>query len=679
MLLLILAISLLIVFLCFLNPLFVDLSREERFIAKFLCASAYIVLTLEIASLFSVLDKPYAILFIQIPFTAITFLLLRKKILLPSKKAIKERVTGSFDTLRASVKQNPFLSFYLFVIILAYGFLFFLSIYFPQNTSDALYNHLSRIGYWLQQGSLQPYIGFNNIGATYPYNNSLLMLWSIEFLRSDVLAGTVQFFATITAALIVYRMGIELSFPRKNSLLSALLFLTFPIVILQSITAQNDALAACFIGAAFLFLIKAFNKDLKSYLILSALAYALAIGTKQYALFALPGYLLLFIIVILHAKGNKSRIIVHWAASFLVFTIAVGSYNYIQNEFTVGSLFGESSVVSTEPVGTQPSNLIQKVSVNSARLFTQFISCEGLPQGIEQSCIQAKATLFAPIFVNRTFNIERKVFLLEQETPFKLTNQFALNEESAWFGILSWILILPAIVYGIIFSLKHKRTDGLALILTSILFFGIISSFKNGWDAYSGRYLITFVVLLMPFTALLFNQKRVFNKILVAILCVSSIFVTAYTIINNDSRPLIGKTEFYRTKWEDFTFTQKVAFQFLPLIKNDNNVWGEPRSILRTYDDVNYQDPMAIVEGVVPENASLGIVAKEGYVLDYLFFGDSFSRKIVAIKNGDFTQQPDSTSVDYLLISPDYPTLSLPKFETVIEQKGWRILRRIGG
>ena len=280
----------------------------------------------------------------------------------------------------------------------------------------------------------------------------------------------------------------------------------------------------------------------------------------------------------------------------MVFTIAVGSYNYVQNVFSVGSLFGESSVVSTQTIDTQPSNLFQKVSINSARLFTQFISCDGLPQGIEQSCIQAKASIFRPIFANRTFNIENKVFLLEQETPFKLTNQFALNEESAWFGILSWIVILPAIVYGIVYSLKHKRMDGLVLILTSLFFFGIISSFKNGWDPYSGRYLITFVVLLMPFTALLFNQKRVFTKILVAILCVGSIFVTAYTIINNDSRPLIGKTQFYRTKWEDFTIPQKIAFQFLPLIKNDNNVWGDNRIVLRTYDDISYQDPLEIVD-----------------------------------------------------------------------------------
>ncbi len=678
MLLLILALLLLIVFVYCIDSLLVGYSLAERFIAAFLCASAYIIFTFEIASLFSALDKPYAILLIQLLITVITALLLRKKLLLPSTKSIKEDIRGAFESLRAFIKQTPFLSLYFFIIVLAYGFLFFLSIYFPQNTSDALYNHLSRIGYWLQQGSLKPYIGFNNIGATYPYNNSLLMLWPIAFLRSDVLSGSVQFFATITAALIVYRIGVELGFPRKNSLLSALLFLTFPIVLLQSITAQNDALAACFIGAAFLFLLKAYKKEVKGYLILSALAYALAIGTKQYALFALPGYLLLLIVVLLHNKGNKSRIIVPWVVSFLVFTFAVGSYNYVQNVFTVGSLFGESSVVSTETIDSQPSSLFQKLSINSARLFTQFISCEGLPQGVEQSCIQAKASLLTPVFANRSFNIENKVFLLEQETPFKLTNQFALNEESAWFGILSWIVILPAIVYGFIYSLKHKRFDGLVIILTSLFFFGIISSFKNGWDPYSGRYLITFVVLLMPFTALLFNQKKWFTKGLVAILCVSSIFITAYTIINNDSRPLIGKTQFYRTKWEDFTIPQKIAFQFLPLIKNDNNVWGDTRIQLRTYDDINYQDPLEIVDAVVPESASLGIVAKEGYIMDYLFFGDSFGRKIVAIKNGDFTQQPDSASLDYLLISPDYPTLALPNFEAVTEQKGWRILKRIG-
>ena len=294
MLLLILALLLLLVFVYCINSMLVDLSRAERFIAVFLCTSAYIVLTLEIASLFLALDKPYAILLIQLLITVITALLLRKKFLLPSTKSIKEDIRGVFESLRAFIKQTPFLSIYFFIILLAYGFLFFLSIYFPQNTSDALYNHLSRIGYWLQQGSLKPYIGFNNIGATYPYNNSLLMLWSIEFLRSDFLAGSVQFFATITAALIVYRIGVELGFSRKNSLLSALLFLTFPIVLLQSITAQNDALAACFIGAAFLFLLKAYKKEVKSYLILIGIG--ICFGDRHQAIRAIcPARIFAFI------------------------------------------------------------------------------------------------------------------------------------------------------------------------------------------------------------------------------------------------------------------------------------------------------------------------------------------------------------------------------------------------
>src|SRR3990170_133462 len=144
--------------------------------------------------------------------------------------------------------------FGLFVIV-AYSFLFFLSIYFPQNTTDALYNHLSRIGYWLQQGSLKPYNGLNNIGVIYPINNSLLMLWSIVFIRTDILVGSVQFISTIVTMLVIYCLGTELGFSRKKSILAALFYLTFPIVLLESITAQNDALAACYISSAFLFLI----------------------------------------------------------------------------------------------------------------------------------------------------------------------------------------------------------------------------------------------------------------------------------------------------------------------------------------------------------------------------------------------------------------------------------------
>ena len=277
-------------------------------------------------------------------------------------------------------------------------------------------------------------------------------------------------------------------------------------------------LAAAYISAAFLFLIIFFRKKQNVYIILSTLSFSLALGTKQYALFALPGYLLLFVICVIQSKGYQRRTITTWMSSIFIFILFVGSYTYIQNFLYFGSFFGEKEVLIFESSSDALNNFLPKVSTNSARLFSQFISCEGFPEGLDQKCIDSKTAILNPLFVNQRVNIENNIYLLEEDNPFKLSNNYPMNEESAWYGFLSWVLLLPALIYGVVYSLKRKNKVGLILILTSILFFLFTSSFKFGWDPYVGRYLITVVVLIMPFTAFIFSQKRVINKLILAIL-----------------------------------------------------------------------------------------------------------------------------------------------------------------
>ena len=290
------------------------------------------------------------------------------------------------------------------------------------------------------------------------------------------------------------------------------------VILFQSITAQNDLLAAAYISAAFLFLIIFFRKKQNVYIILSTLSFSLALGTKQYALFALPGYLLLFVICVIQSKGYQRRTITTWMSSIFIFILFVGSYTYIQNFLYFGSFFGEKEVLIFESSSDALNNFLPKVSTNSARLFSQFISCEGFPEGLDQKCIDSKTAILNPLFVNQRVNIENNIYLLEEDNPFKLSNNYPMNEESAWYGFLSWVLLLPALIYGVVYSLKRKNKVGLILILTSILFFLFTSSFKFGWDPYVGRYLITVVVLIMPFTAFIFSQKRVINKLILAML-----------------------------------------------------------------------------------------------------------------------------------------------------------------
>ncbi len=409
------------------------------------------------------------------------------------------------------------------------------------------------------------------------------------------------------------------------------------------------------------------------------MSFSLALGTKQYAVFALPGYILLTIVGFFHSKENRRKKVTFWASSFIIFTLLVGSYTYIQNEVYFGSFFGESNVVDYEINGNALNQLLPKTAINSARLFSQFISCEGLPQilELEQRCINTKVAFLKPFFANQKFNIEKEVFLLEAGNAFNLSGNNSMNEESAWFGFLSWILLLPALIYGIISSIKRKNFTGLILIITAIIFFIFISSFKFGWDPYMGRYLITSVILLMPFTAFIFNQKRVFNKLFLVLLCSSSIFIAAYAVTNNDSRPLISKALFNRENWDGYTTNQQLVFKILRRLSvHEKDLWGESPVYIKTYADHKYAEPLAAVESLTPEGTTLGIVAKEGYFPDYLFFGNTFNRKIIAIKNGEDISPDSFSKIDYLLISPDFPNYKPAHFDRIFNYEGWRILEK---
>jgi hypothetical protein len=362
--------------------------------------------------------------------------------------------------------------------------------------------------------------------------------------------------------------------------------------------------------------------------------------------------------------------------SLLIFTLTLGSYAYVQNQVQYKNMFGENDVITDMNFFKAPARVFEKIIINSSRLSTQFISCDGLPQGINQKCIEIKATVFKPIFVNQKINIEDEIYLLEKETPFKLSANYTLNEESAWFGILGWTLIIPAIFYGLIYSIKNKRIDGVLLIFTAILHFVISSFFKKGWDPYTGRYLITSIAILMPFTSFIFTQKKLPARILVSILCAGSIFIATYTIINNNSRPLIGKSQFYRTKYEDFSTIQLISYKLMPLIENDKNIWGQSESYVRTLSNLEYFTPLQLVDQHVPEDTTLGIIAKKGYFPDYLFFGKSFTRKIIPLPGSQLLAQTYTPDIKYLLVAPDFSNEEYPGFVQVASQDSWRILKR---
>ena len=199
MILFLVSIILVLLFVFLVYNLLRALTPLQKGLALFLVICAHLVLALEISSLFGALNRPLIILLVQAGLDAAAFGLNRMLHIGTPKITFTSLKEGIKETL-AAARRNKGIVLFGAVILLTYAFLAFLEIRFPQNTADALVNHLSRIAHWLQQGSVKTYVGVNTVGTTCPYNNSLLMLWSMVFLGTDRLVGFVQFGAAIATA-----------------------------------------------------------------------------------------------------------------------------------------------------------------------------------------------------------------------------------------------------------------------------------------------------------------------------------------------------------------------------------------------------------------------------------------------------------------------------------------------
>lgn len=673
MLFFIISIVLLALFIYEIFIYFSSLNNLERVLALFLATSAYLVFIFELAGLLNSTNTPFIILSIQFFIYCLVFII--NHVLGHQYMRFKiDEFRDLYKTTKTNIKNNLGIFFYASFIFIVYLFLLYIEIRFPQNTTDSLYNHLSRIGYWLQQGSLKTYFGFSNYGTTYPYNNSLLMLWSVVFLRSDKLVGLVQYIATFILALSIYLTGNELGFSKKGNAFAALLTLTFPIIIFESITAQNDILVASFLMVAFYFLLRNLHTGNKYFLIFSILAYALAIGTKQNALFALPGYVSLYLFSIIKNKNHwKSMVFLSVCCTF-IFTLFFGAFAYLQNWVSFGTPVGKVELFQQENSGAQGS-LLDKVVINSVRASYQFLSCEGIPPRAEIACTRTKTAFFRPVLNSNLINVETPNFLLEPDELFKLDRLYSLNEESSWYGLHGWLIILPSILLGLIYSIKNKKTENLIIFSTGFVFFIISTSFKPGWDPYVGRYLIFSTALIIPFVSLLFGTRNKLIKLFIYSVCLFSLLSMVYCVLNNDSRPLISNKMFTDMQiWgsKNSILVQKIGYKLSPLVRHDRDSWLLDQIALQTYANKSFSSVIKMLNEFSSHGSVIGILALPALVPDYYFFGDKFDREIIPITS---LEKLDSLEgkLNFLLVSPDFLSEDFPGYSSIYSENGWRL------
>jgi len=216
---------------------------------------------------------------------------------------------------------------------LALAYVVALIVVTPPNGWDPLNYHLSRAAFWLQSG----HVGY--IDAAYdqrlnfnPPNGEIGFAFALGVTRQETFVGFVQFFGALACSLAIFCLARRLGLGRAEALFGSVLFLTLPIVLLQSSGAKNDIVVASFVLAACVFVLRPSHRELG----LASIATALAIGTKFTAAYGLA--ILLALALVAPRREGRTRQV----AAIALGAIA-GSYWYLVNAIETGHLLGDQS------------------------------------------------------------------------------------------------------------------------------------------------------------------------------------------------------------------------------------------------------------------------------------------------------------------------------------------------
>ncbi|HEY5730070.1 MAG TPA: glycosyltransferase family 39 protein, partial [Anaerolineales bacterium] len=303
-------------------------NKPAWLMALYLLCSANAVLTLITASSFHLLNRQWVVLAGHMLLGGVGWL--------TWMRFGKPSLWGPFRGWKPkfnvqSLKREPLLALLALFVSLAYAFALAQIIYIPQNNVDSLSTHLSRIGFWRQLGSFLPWSTTMLTQVWYPVNAQLQTYWTLLFLGGDQLVGSVQWLAALVSAVGAHSMARFYGYNLRQSVFAALVFLSFPLIALQSTTTQTDLVTTVFFISAVYFLVCGLRDGQLSLLSLSAISIGLGVGVKKSYFLLLPVLAVLALLAALQYGRRSLKPLVFWSLNLMVGIVLFGSYTYVVN------------------------------------------------------------------------------------------------------------------------------------------------------------------------------------------------------------------------------------------------------------------------------------------------------------------------------------------------------------
>ena len=506
--------------------------------------------------------------------------------------------------VRAGVRRHPILTALGIVVGGALAYQLFIAVGTPPNNWDSMSYHLPRAVEWLQRGGVAyvPDAATERMNALQPVGE-LEILWTLAFLDGDAAAALPQLLAELASLVGVYLIARRLGFGRPDSLFASLLAATLTQVALQSVTTQNDLLAASFVIAAAAFVLGRSRTDV----VLAGLALGLALGTKLTAAYAVP--VLFALAVVTLPRRRLAECVTAAVAAFVL----VGSYGYVLNVVETGRPLGDPSVTEQyRPARITPEGTVS----TAARIGFRFFDLSGLhPKSFVPDAISdaGRSTFDA-------LGIPPNPPETSVEPPFDFAVAQASNEDISFFGPLGVLLVLPlSLGFAIATIARRERWERLVLALAlPVTVLELALTYR--YNIWLGRFLITPVLLTMPLAAVLYRRR---------VLAAAAALVGAVTLVAADAYNVAKPTGLDATR----------------------PVWSlsRPEAQSRTRPDI--EEALVTIDSALPGDARVGITGLEEW--SYPLYGASLDRRLVPLPEGDPLTVAEQLGLGWVVVGTD--------------------------
>jgi hypothetical protein len=508
-----------------------------------------------------------------------------------ARRALGARPWASaLHRLPGAIRAHPLVALLLIALVASLALQAFLAVAVAPNEPDSLGYHLPRAAFWLQQHSaLQYHAGeLNDPEAVAPPNAELLIAWTMALSRSDSFAQLVQWLSLLGVLACIVAACRMTGLTRAQSLFAACLFGLMPEVLLESATAQNDLVATFFLTAMLLFAAIGIRDSSRGALLVAALAAGLAVGTKLYAVFVLPGALALLLALGYRHRPQRSLLAFGAVATALA-TVALGSFNYVQNERNTHTLTGYSGTPEGDFVRTSPP-------ADAARTGWNLLDAPGLPQPdwVSDPAERLAGSLFKSVR-GSSFTVPSPAIREES------------NEDESAYGLVGLLLLVPLVLMALV---RPRAPWWQRLLALAGLSWFVASALTLGYSPEGARYLMPAFAVSAPLLGLL--ARRVAWSLIAVALALATL---PGTLLHDVYKPLLAS-------------------------EGTPSVLSMDRLRQQTIDDsvAPLRQPVRSLRRLVAPHAPLGFLNQDA-LMEYLLFGEPLARRLVALDPGEITPQ----------------------------------------